>query len=161
MGTQAMGKSIKGISVSRVSQGEVYIIKYCLLLEQSTPLPSPPLYKLMGFHFPATFSLDSKPKGQGNNGKSRGQRKPSKGGAKTRHWANDGGPALPYCSLCGDWSHKAASSCRNMRDDSNKIVNVMPSHTTCNLCPMFVQPRLSHPPMYCPSRPNGIFAKPN
>ena len=49
MGTQATGNSIKGISVSRVSQGEVYIIKYCLLLEQSTPLPSPPLYKLMGF----------------------------------------------------------------------------------------------------------------
>ena len=111
--------------------------------------------------FPATFSLDSKPKGQGNNGKFKGQRKQSKGGAKTRHWANEGGPALHYCSLCGDWTHKAASGCRNMRDDSNKIVNVMPSHTTCNLCPMFVQPRLSHPAMYCPFRPNGIFAKSN
>ena len=49
MGTQATGKSIKGISVSRVSQGEVYIIKYCLLLEQLTPLLFTPLYKLMGF----------------------------------------------------------------------------------------------------------------
>ena len=67
--------------------------------------------------FPTAFSLDSKPKGQGNNGKSKGQRKQSKGGAKTRHWANDGGPALPYCSLCGDWTHKAASGCRNMRND--------------------------------------------
>ena len=108
-----------------------------------------------------TFSLDSKPKGQGKGGKSKGPKKNNKG-SKTRSWAaQDGGAPLPYCSLCGDWTHKAAEGCRNMRDDQNKIVTVMPSHDTCNLCPMFVQPRLSHPPMYCPFRKGGIFFKNN
>ena len=129
---------------------------YGLLQEQLTLLTYPPSpAQTDGL---TTFSLDSKPKGQGNGGKPKGQKK-NKGASKTRHWAQDGNAPLPYCSLCGNWTHKAASGCRNMRDDNNKEVKIMPSHSVCNLCPMFVQPRLSHPPMFCLFRKGGFLRR--
>ena len=62
-----------------------------------------------------------------------------------------------YCSLCGKASHTAAQGCANMRDAQNKIVNVQPTQSTCNVCPGFVNPRLNHPAVFCPYRPNGPF----
>ena len=103
------------------------------------------------------FAVDSKQKQQGN-GKQNNFKRNKNGGAKTRRWAQDGA-SLSYCSLCGDPRHKAADGCPNMRDDGGKLVQVMPSHSTCNQCPMMVQPRLAHPAMYCPFRPKGVFSQ--
>ena len=100
------------------------------------------------------FSVDSK---QGNKqNKQKNFKKNKNQGAKTRHWAQDG-TNPNYCSLCGDYNHKAADGCPNMRDDNGKLIQVMPAHATCNDCPMMVQPRLAHPVMYCPFRPKGVF----
>ena len=60
-----------------------------------------------------------------------------------------------YCSLCGETNHTAAQGCRHMRDANNRVVNVQPTQSTCNACPPTVSPRLNHPAVFCPFRPNG------
>jgi hypothetical protein len=60
-----------------------------------------------------------------------------------------------YCSLCGQGTHTAAQGCRNIRDDSGKIVPLQPCQSTCSVCPSTVTPRLNHPSVLCPFRVNG------
>ena len=65
------------------------------------------------------------------------------------------------CSLCGYSNHRA-TDCRNIRDDSGNIKQIIPTMGTCTDCPKHVFPRLHHPPTYCPFRSGtGIFSKRN
>ncbi len=65
----------------------------------------------------------------------------------------------PSCSLCGYKNHKA-TDCRNIRDDSGNIKQIIPTMGVCNLCPKFITVRLHHPEIYCPWRyPHGILNK--
>ena len=66
--------------------------------------------------------------------------------------------SLPYCSLCGSVEHTAASGCDRMRNNSGAVVKVMPTQTSCNLCPTAVSPRLQHPEALCPWRRGGCMA---
>jgi hypothetical protein len=121
-----------------------------------------------------TFSVNMPNSPQGNqpgnskpqspqNSKTGGQQNPNqnkkggKGGKK--NWRkNFNSPGVNYCSLCGAVDHVASNGCANMRDDAGKIVHVMPTQTTCGLCPMMVSPRLQHPQHLCPFRAGGPFA---
>jgi len=62
---------------------------------------------------------------------------------------------LQYCSLCGHKDHRAKDGCKFMKNDAGKQVNVLPTHTTCTLCPATVLPRLNHPSLVCPFRKGG------
>ncbi len=62
---------------------------------------------------------------------------------------------LNYCSLCGQRDHRAKDGCRFMKNDSGKQIKVLPTHTTCTLCPATVIPRLNHPSLVCPFRKGG------
>ena len=64
------------------------------------------------------------------------------------------------CSLCGNKSHMA-TDCRNMKDDSGKIVEIIPTYGTCSKCPSNVNPRLHHPEPLCPFRVGGPFNRRN
>ena len=57
-------------------------------------------------------------------------------------------------SLCGMQNHKN-TECRNMQDNSGKVIEIMPTQGTCNKYPQSVTPRLRHPEWICPYRPNG------
>ena len=62
------------------------------------------------------------------------------------------------CSLCGYKNHKA-TDCRNIRDDSGTIKQIIPTMGVCGKCPQSIQVRLHHPEVYCPFRtPHGIFS---
>lgn len=63
-----------------------------------------------------------------------------------------------YCSLCGKVDHIASQGCPFMMTDSGVRIGVMPSHSTCTLCPPHVSPRLNHPPSVCPYRKGGPFS---
>ena len=67
----------------------------------------------------------------------------------------------PYCNLCGLRSHTSLSTCRNMRDDKDRQVTVIPFCNHCNLCyPQCTKMKLYHPKAVCPYRqPHGIFFK--
>jgi len=60
-----------------------------------------------------------------------------------------------YCSLCGRRDHKAVDGCPNMKSDSGAIIPVLPCKDTCEACPQFIKPRLSHPAYLCPYRKAG------
>ena len=62
-----------------------------------------------------------------------------------------------YCSLCGRRNHLASHGCPNMVDDNGKIINVLPTHSTCTDCPARITPRLNHPTQLCPYRKAGPF----
>jgi hypothetical protein len=94
---------------------------------------------------------------QGAQGKGSQPKTGGKGGKGKKFAPKKVSPGLNYCSLCGGVDHVAANGCRNMRDDKGGIVNIMPTHGTCNLCPTSVSPRLNHPPFICPFRPGGPF----
>jgi hypothetical protein len=79
-------------------------------------------------------------------------------GGKEKKFPKKGDQSLQYCSLCGAVDHLASSGCINMRDDKGAHVNIMPTHGTCNMCPMSVNPRLNHPTYLCPWRPGGPFS---
>jgi hypothetical protein len=64
-----------------------------------------------------------------------------------------------YCSLCGKKDHLASDSCPYMVSDSGSRVAIMPTHSTCTLCPKFVNPRLNHPSSLCPYRRGGPLSK--
>jgi hypothetical protein len=42
-----------------------------------------------------------------------------------------------------------------MVDNNGKAIQVQPSQSTCGNCPAAVNPRLNHPPVFCPFRVNG------
>ena len=58
------------------------------------------------------------------------------------------------CSLCGMRNHKS-NTCRNMRDDAGKILDVIPTYGLCEKCPSHVKPKLHHPSVICPFRKGG------
>jgi len=62
------------------------------------------------------------------------------------------------CSLCGMSNHKT-TECKNMRDDSGKILEMLPTYGVCSKCPEKVKPRLHHPEVSCPYRLGGPFNK--
>ena len=61
------------------------------------------------------------------------------------------------CPLCGQ-GHKA-EECKNIRDDSGKIMEMHPTHGVCSKCPLYVKPRLHHPEVVCPFRVGGPLYK--
>jgi len=85
---------------------------------------------------------------QGPNGQSGQKQRP-------RFGQNNKGKAKQYCSLCGMNNHVAVQGCRNMVDNNGKVIQVQPSQSTCGNCPPAVNPRLNHPPVFCPFRVNG------
>ncbi len=98
---------------------------------------------------------------QGNNGNQAfGTRPPGHNGPngqkqRPRFGQNNKGKAKQYCSLCGLNNHVAAQGCRYMVDNNGKAIQVQPSQSTCGNCPAAVNPRLNHPPVFCPFRVNG------
>jgi hypothetical protein len=62
-----------------------------------------------------------------------------------------------YCSLCGRKDHTSTSGCPFMVSDSGSKMAVMPTYGTCSLCPARINPRLNHPPHFCPFRKGGPF----
>jgi hypothetical protein len=94
---------------------------------------------------------------QGGQNKGAFPKNGNKGG-KGKKFPKKGAQSLQYCSLCGAVDHLASSGCINMRDDKGAHVNIMPTHGTCNMCPMSVNPRLNHPMYLCPWRPGGPFS---
>ena len=58
-----------------------------------------------------------------------------------------------YCSLCGLTSHNASDRCFRMRDDSNKIIDVVPVQKECSNCQQQLGKNLFHPEKYCFLRP--------
>jgi len=65
---------------------------------------------------------------------------------------------VPKCSLCGVPGHKPAQ-CTNMRDNTGKILNIMPMLGVCTRCPKYIYPRLHHQEHICPYRPGGPLEK--
>jgi hypothetical protein len=61
------------------------------------------------------------------------------------------------CPLCGK-NHKI-TDCKNIRDDSGKILDMHPTYGVCSKCPNFVRPRLHHPEVVCPYRVGGPLNK--
>jgi hypothetical protein len=64
----------------------------------------------------------------------------------------------PRCELCGIRGHRNLE-CRNMRDDTGKIIKIVPTYGKCSLCPNYIQPRLGHPEILCPYRQSGPLNK--
>jgi hypothetical protein len=64
-----------------------------------------------------------------------------------------------YCSLCGKKDHLSSDGCPYMVSDSGTRVDMMPTHSTCTLCPRYITPRLNHPSSLCPYRKGGPFSK--
>lgn len=62
------------------------------------------------------------------------------------------------CLLCGLNSHVAAS-CRMMRDDRGKTINLVPTRGTCGVCPVQFKNKLHHPASLCPYRAGGVLSK--
>jgi len=60
------------------------------------------------------------------------------------------------CSLCGYSNHRT-TDCKNIKDDSGKILDMLPTYGVCSKCPAHVKPRLHHPEMVCPYRVGGPF----
>ena len=58
-----------------------------------------------------------------------------------------------YCSLCGMSSHNASDRCFRMRDDKNKIIDVVPVQRECSVCQQKLKKNLFHPERYCFLRP--------
>ena len=58
-----------------------------------------------------------------------------------------------YCSLCGLSSHNASDRCFRMRDDNNKIIDVVPVQRECSVCQEKLSKALFHPEKYCFLRP--------
>jgi hypothetical protein len=52
-------------------------------------------------------------------------------------------------------NHLATDGCRNIQDDMEKIIPVLPCQNTCPDCPSTVFPRLNHSAAYCPFRISG------
>jgi len=104
-------------------------------------------------------AMQTKAYNQKDNTKSDQRGRPRNKGANDK-WnkGNTGKTSQGYCSLCGQVSHRAADGCRNMRDDKNQIIGVIPTQAHCKLCPAHVVPRLNHPPILCPYRAGGPFA---
>lgn len=61
------------------------------------------------------------------------------------------------CSLCGMKNHKA-THCKNMKDDTGKQVDIIPTYGVCDRCPGHIKPKLHHPAVLCPYRKGGPFA---
>ena len=91
------------------------------------------------------------------NNRQRGsfQRKPFRTGSNFTPQGN----SRHYCSLCGKRDHTAISGCPNMKSDSGAPVSILPCKDTCNACPPYVKPRLSHPEYLCPYRKGGPWGK--
>jgi len=66
---------------------------------------------------------------------------------------------LEYCSLCGHKDHRAKDGCKFMKNDAGQQINVLPTHSTCTLCPASVKPRLNHPSLVCPYRKGGPLSE--
>ena len=58
------------------------------------------------------------------------------------------------CTMCGHRSHDS-TSCQNIKDDSGKVLKMIPTYATCSKCPNFIKPRLHHPEHLCPFRVGG------
>ena len=93
----------------------------------------------------------------GFNNRQRGnfQKKPFRSGSNYTPQGN----SRNYCSLCGKRDHTAIAGCPNMKSDSGAPVSILPCKDTCNACPQYVKPRLSHPEYLCPYRKGGPWGK--
>ena len=92
-----------------------------------------------------------RPWSQNNNHKTQlngNKRQPNAAQAKTR------------CILCGYTNH-SATGCRNMRDNSGNIIEIIPTQGCCEKCPQFIKNRLHHPEDACPFRNGGVFDRRN
>lgn len=90
------------------------------------------------------WSQNNNPKAQFNGYK----RRPNEAGAKNR------------CILCGYNNHNA-TDCKNMRDNSGNIIEIIPTQGCCDRCPQFIKNRLHHPEDACPFRNGGVFDRRN
>ena len=57
-----------------------------------------------------------------------------------------------YCSLCGDNNHTASNICYKMRDDNNRLIQVIPTYRHCEVCLEKLNKKLFHPASACISR---------
>jgi hypothetical protein len=90
-----------------------------------------------------------------NSGRGRGATRGNRGGRQNVSRPVGQGTTMKYCSLCGLKGHTASEACRNMRNDKGEIIELLPIQDTCKLCPEQINPRLHHPPNFCPYRANG------
>lgn len=79
-----------------------------------------------------------------------------------KSYSNFNGPKnnnrTQQCSLCGQTSHRSPN-CRNMRDDTGNIINIIPTHGICSVCNSNTR-KLHHPANLCPWRnPHGYMFK--
>jgi hypothetical protein len=79
----------------------------------------------------------------------RGSKNKNQSFRQTKHTSRD------YCSLCGHKDHIASEDCPYMVSDTGAKVHMMPTHSTCALCPKNISPRLNHPSIFCPYRRGG------
>ena len=82
----------------------------------------------------------------------RGSKNKNQSSRQAQHTSRD------YCSLCGKKDHIASENCPYMISDSGAKISMMPTHSTCALCPKHIIPRLNHPSMFCPYRRGGPLA---
>lgn len=54
-----------------------------------------------------------------------------------------------YCSLCSGQTHNASDGCYRMRDNSNKVVPVVPIQMACPVCKSRLGKTLFHPEKFC------------
>ena len=54
-----------------------------------------------------------------------------------------------YCSLCSGHTHNASDGCYRMKDDSNKVVPVVPIQMACPVCKSRLGKNLFHPEKFC------------
>lgn len=57
-----------------------------------------------------------------------------------------------YCSLCGKNNHRASDICFSMKDDKGRVVQCVPSYTSCGICESKSNVKLYHPENLCPNR---------
>lgn len=97
-------------------------------------------------------------KSHNTTGRSNNNGKPynSNGARPKQRFPADRKSLAQSCSLCGMSNH-IAETCKNMRDDSGKILGVIPTYGTCDNCPKNLTTRLHHPPNVCPYRKGGPF----
>ena len=62
--------------------------------------------------------------------------------------------SIDKCTMCGHRNHDSAN-CGNIRDNSGKVLKMIPTYAVCGKCPNFITPRLHHPEHLCPFRING------
>ena len=62
---------------------------------------------------------------------------------------NDGFFKGRYCSLCGSKSHFAKDGCLKMRDENNRLIEVIPTFYHCEICYEKLGKKLYHPVKNC------------